>query len=1015
MSGPGEQPDTRQVVHAAGGYAYGVVGADIHVFADRGPVYLLTEYRPGRAERDLGRLIAQPSWLLDPSYEIVPFAGRHKELAELAQWRDRPDSRLAARWLHAPGGQGKTRLVMRFAADCAAAGWKTVLAQHGPGTITPPEGSQDMRLEGAAGLLLVVDYADRWPVSHLTWLLSNALLHREVPARVLLVARSAAAWPAIRAELGKVSAAADDHALRPIPDQAGSGERERIFATARDRFASVYGLAEPANVRPPGSLADPVFGLTLALHIAALVAVDARARSVRPPSEATAMSAYLLDRERAHWKRMHENRIDGLDFQTPDSVMGRVVFTATLAGATTDQKGTVLIRGLELEVPADRLMTDHAVCYPPTVPGAVLQPLYPDRLGEDFVALSLPGHAVTGDAAAPWAAGTIEHVAAYGSREPGTAVTARMIAVLAAAAAPDRWPHVAGYLEALLRADPELAVAGGGSALAALAVLDLDPAVFEAVAGCLPDHPHADLDVGGALIAERVIERQLAGAPDPLARAGLYNTLGFRLRNAGRLTEALRAQRTAVGLNEMAAQIVGLFPSQWGLSLLSLGATLSDLGQRQQAVGITKRAVAVCLEAEKTGPADNKIGFTLSMALHNLGNQLADLGQPREAVAASERAAEIRRALVGRDPQEYEPQLAHTLANLSSQLCQLSRQEQALAAVEEAVAIYQRLVPAAPGHYEADYAMALHNLGLLLNQLGRIGAALDATERAVEVRRRLAAANPARHRPSLGKSLTNLASHLADAGRRADAIAAAQESAELWAELAKANLAAYQSQLEVANFNLRNLLSGDVAPSVNSDSGEQSQTASAISRAARERGIPVVSLSPSDTVADGAARATQRAQALMDAGRYADAVAMCAENIETCRKTLAAYEVLGTSPGAVMAAALNGRIATALQLMGYAEERAGHSGQALSHTAEALRIFRLRAAGDAARSESLLSGLLSFSMVRARTRTDLPQAADATAEATAIAHELAGQAPGTRQQEFALLHSVGAQILKLLG
>lgn len=79
----------------------------------------------------------------------------------------------------------------------------------------------------------------------------------------------------------------------------------------------------------------------------------------------------------------------------------------------------------------------------------------------------------------------------------------------------------------------------------------------------------------------------------------------------------------------MAAQIVGLLPSQWGLSLLSLGATLSDLGRRQQAVGTTARAGAVCLEAAKTGPADDKIGFTLSVALHNLGNQLADRRTPR--------------------------------------------------------------------------------------------------------------------------------------------------------------------------------------------------------------------------------------------------------------------------------------------------------------------------------------------------------------------------------------------------
>lgn len=1015
MNEPGAPPGPQQVVHAAGGYAYGVVGADIHVFADRGPVYLLTGYRPDRAGRDAGQLIAQPGRLLDPSYEIVTFTGRHEELAELAQWRDRPDSRLAARWLHAPGGQGKTRLVMQFAADCAVAGWKTVMARHGPGAIRPPQGSQDMRLDGAAGLLLVLDYADRWPVSHLTWLLSNALLHREVPTRVLLVARSAAAWPAIRAELEKVSAAADDHALRPIPRQAGSGERERIFATARDCFASVYGLAEPAKIPPPGSLADSVFGLTLALHMAALVAVDARARGVRPPSEATAMSAYLLDRERAHWTRLHENSIDGLDFQTPPSLMGRVVFTATLAGATTSQQGMALIGGLDLEVPTGRLLADHAVCYPPTVPGAVLEPFYPDRLGEDFVALSLPGHAVTGYAAAPWAAGTIEHAAAYGNTEPGTAVTRRMIAVLAAAAEPSRWPHVTGYLEALLRADPGLALAGGGTALAALAALDLDPAVLEAVARCLPDHAHADLDVGGALVAERVIEYELAGAPDPLTRAGLYQTLGFRLRNAGRLIEALRAQRTAVGLNEMAAQSRGLVPSQWGLSLLSLSATLSELGQRQQAAGISKRAVAVCQAVATTGPAEDTIAFTLSMALHNLGHQLADLQQPQEAVAASEHAVEIRRALAGSDPQKYEPYLAYTLANLSRQLDQLSRREQALAAVEEAVAIYQRLVPTAPGRYEPDYAMALHNLGMLLNQLGRTRAALDATERAVEIRRRLAAASPARHRPSLGKSLINLASHLAGAGRHTEAIAAAQESAELWLELAKANPAAYQSQLELARLNLRNLQSGGIAPSVNSDSGEQSQAASAISQAVRERGIPVISLSPSDAVASGAAIATQQAQALMNAGRYADAVAVCAENIETCRKMLAAYEAAGTSPSQVMAATIDGRIATALQLMGYAKEMAGHSRQAMAHTAEALRIFRQRAADDPARNESLLSGLLSFSMVRARARTDLPQAADAIAEATAIVHELAGQTPGTRQQELTLVHSVGAQVLKLLG
>jgi hypothetical protein len=33
-----------------------------------------------------------------------------------------------------------------------------------------PPGSQDLRTVGSAGLLLLADYADRWPLASLTWL-----------------------------------------------------------------------------------------------------------------------------------------------------------------------------------------------------------------------------------------------------------------------------------------------------------------------------------------------------------------------------------------------------------------------------------------------------------------------------------------------------------------------------------------------------------------------------------------------------------------------------------------------------------------------------------------------------------------------------------------------------------------------------------------------------------------------------------------------------------------------------
>lgn len=156
----GEEPSVHQEVRVEGGFGYGVIGADLHVFADRGPVYVLEEFRPP-AGPDAAWLVEMPSRMLNARHEVVEFTGRQDELDRLRQWRD-AGRRLAARWLHAPGGQGKTRLAARFAADSIAAGWKVVTATHGPGTVLPPPGSQDLRTDGRAGLLLIVDYSDRW-------------------------------------------------------------------------------------------------------------------------------------------------------------------------------------------------------------------------------------------------------------------------------------------------------------------------------------------------------------------------------------------------------------------------------------------------------------------------------------------------------------------------------------------------------------------------------------------------------------------------------------------------------------------------------------------------------------------------------------------------------------------------------------------------------------------------------------------------------------------------------------
>src|SRR5579875_1429153 len=184
-----------QNVTAVDGFAYGAVGADICVFGDGVPVYVLENWQ-GPIESDPQWLREMPSRMLHSRHAVVEFTGRAGELEALLRWRN-TGPRLALRWLHGPGGQGKSRISDQLAAICVSDGWKVVTATHGPGALLPPPGSQDLRLADASGLLVIVDYADRWSHSDLVWLLSNALFHQVgVPTRILMLARDLSAWMA---------------------------------------------------------------------------------------------------------------------------------------------------------------------------------------------------------------------------------------------------------------------------------------------------------------------------------------------------------------------------------------------------------------------------------------------------------------------------------------------------------------------------------------------------------------------------------------------------------------------------------------------------------------------------------------------------------------------------------------------------------------------------------------------------------------------------------------------------
>ncbi|MEU6251435.1 tetratricopeptide repeat protein [Streptomyces sp. NPDC047043] len=765
----------RQVVRAANGFAYGCIGADIHVFGDGTPVYLLFA-RHAMPVLDSEWMRAQPSRMLDARAEIVDFTGRGAEHTELLVWRD-AEPRLAVRYLYGEGGQGKTRLAARLARDSERAGWLVVDAAHGTDTHPPAEGSQNLDLRGKTGLLLLVDYADRWPLTDLSWLFHNTLLRREAPVRVLLVGRSVGGWPALRDRLDRLRENIDtsDQLLAPLPGDGPA--RADMFAVARDSFTRHYAQAPSVPPEPPQPLDAPEFGLTLAVHMAALVAVDAAVSGRSLPTDMVGLTTYLLDREQENWRQLYENADRGLDHRTSDRAMARAVFAAVLAGPAVTATATDIIGTIMPQASAPRLLTDHATCYPSADPGTGLQPMLPDRLAEDFLALMVPGHAVSAYSPDPW---TVDVAETLLSRPSTAACAPRALTFLASAT--DRWPHVGStVLYPLLTGRPQAALEAGSPTLSAIAGIGLAAdrlapellAVLEVIEPLLPEGSHVNLDVGTLDVLERLTAHRLTSTCDPAQRAWLYGTLGRRRSNAGRWAQALEADQHAARINQQLADDDPRYRPHLAMALNNLASALSHNGRSREALTQARRSVALHRQLARD---DRRERSSLALSLRNLGSRLAEEGMTDQAVTAIREGVTIRRELVTADPAQHLPDLVADLNNLSNLLGEQGSWEETEAMVREAVEAGRHLVEVSEAEYLPLLAGTLTGLGRALLGLGHDAQALAVTQEAAELYRRLASANPATYRPDLVRVLLNLSTMTAELDRGEEALEQAEEA-----------------------------------------------------------------------------------------------------------------------------------------------------------------------------------------------------------------------------------------------
>ncbi|UBU08751.1 tetratricopeptide repeat protein [Nonomuraea gerenzanensis] len=827
---------------------------------------------------------ARPSELLRAANAVIDFTGRQAVMAELKDWRDAGAPQNATvKLIHGAGGQGKTRLAGHVAGEWQRDGW-AVLAAHHKRDRSTPDVFEVPDLDRAAGVLVLVDYAERWDTADLLKLLRDTILPRRLPVRVLLLARPSGTWWSSLKERMQRDLRLDPslRELEPLEGEAGI-DRGGLFTAARDRFAELLRVPGADSIEPPPALErHEAYRLVLTVHMAALAVVLASTLGQDPPGDPVQVSEFLLARERDHWEAMASPQKEKPLATSPDA-MGQVVYTATLTGRLDHGDGTFALERAKIESSqaAGQLVKDHALCYPPTVTvGTVLEPLYPDRLGEDFIALSTPGHAHDFPAD-PWVPAVPARLLApsaveeRGQRSDPVAPpwTRHVLTTLIETA--DRWQHVADrVLYPLLKHAPQLALEAGGAALTMLAGLEpADLEVLEAVESVLPKHRHVELDVAAAAVVSRLAENRLAVVEDPARRAQIYDVLAIRLSHAGLHSRAVVEGLHAVDLwLSLAERDRRTYLPELAASLANQASLLAGFGGRDHALRVSEQVLELYSELYE---GDHDVYLRdLAASTHNHAVLLAEAGRRSEAMSCSARAVELRFELAKRDGHRHLPDLAASLGNHALRLLEAGHRDDAVDLCGRVVRLYDTLVESNRAAYLPDFARSLTHYAVLLTEKGRLNDVVPVSEQAVRLYEECVSFNRAAHLPYFAMALTNYATGLAGVGRRAEAGQASERAVELYDELAALNRDAYAPKLAAALTTHAMCLAETMRPVDAVHTSEQAlQLYEELAEHNREAFLPDLAISLNN-----------HAALLTEAGRQAEAVSPSERAVELRRE-----------------------------------------------------------------------------------------------------------------------------------
>ncbi|WP_457653113.1 tetratricopeptide repeat protein [Rhodocaloribacter sp.] len=685
-----------------------------------------------------------PSTLLDARYETVPFFGREKELRSFEDWLDADDT--FSVWIVAgAGGLGKTRLMLETVTRARAKGWRAGFLKRQAERRDVEAGAEALA-GGPQNVLTVIDYAEDRP--RLAALLLDRWWRDGGPKRrLVLLARSENVLVDAVERLDSEDEVFRDAAgyLKGARTRRLTGltlappERRDAFTRAQRAFCEKLDAPE-AEAYPVDKLGDDYFDRPHFENILFLHIAALSSLEGRPLVRRTDLLDFVLTREWNHLTRLFRR-----EPKLGDGLNGNDV-DETLARAT-------LVMAARPETAPD----ETAPTLDDFLDGADVH--------ESLNLLQLRDLKTLLARAYPWRDGDPRHMDALRPDPLGEALVYKVLndrpAVLRFALAPERdaasrASAVTVFLRTALAFEPDYPSAWLEDRLRRSDALN-----FEDVTRLFLDQiPFSS--VGFRRVAARLAERQVAIArnnPDAFYPdlAGTLNNLGARLSELGRREEALQATEEAADLyRNLARNNPDVFYPDLAATLNNLGVDYAALGRREDALQATEEAAKLYRDLARKNP--DAFYPNLALALNNLGAMLSELGRREDALQATEEAVAIRRKLARNNPDAFYPNLAGTLNNLGARLSALGRREEALQATEEAADLYRDLARNNPDAFYPNLAATLNNLGAMLSELGRREEALQATEEAVAIRRKLARNNPDAFYPELASAYDTLGS-----------------------------------------------------------------------------------------------------------------------------------------------------------------------------------------------------------------------------------------------------------------